>query len=138
MFCIFNNILICSINDLQLLNINNFNFIINCSLEYNKLFENPNYINLNIKEFNIFNIDSLFNIINFIIKNINQKIILLDENGKNNAMVIGLYLFMKYYKINFSYAYDNIKTLTELNNKNYYFFLNNIDLINKDHMEIEC
>jgi hypothetical protein len=52
-------------------------------------------------------------------------------------MVIGLYLFMKYYKINYSYAYDNIKTLTELHNKSFYFFLNNIDLVNKDHMEIE-
>ena len=38
MFCLFENIYICGVNDLNLLNLQHFNYIINCSKNLNNLF----------------------------------------------------------------------------------------------------
>lgn len=132
MFCIFNNIFICSVNELPLLNLNNFNFIINCSNKLSNLINNQNFLNLNIDQLSIENFNEVYN---FILKNINQKIIILDETGKDISMILGMFIVMKYYNVNFDLVYDNIKIYTDLYNKEYYSFLYNYKKIYK--MEIE-
>ena len=123
MFCLFNNIFICSVNELPFLNLNNFNYIVNCSIKLNYLINSNNFININIEHLSDKTIDNFILIYNFIINNINAKIIILDETGKDIAMFLGIFIIMTYYNVDFNNVYDNIKNYTYLHDKNYYLYL---------------
>ena len=122
MFCFLNHIFVCSVDDLQLLNLNNFNCIINCSTNLNNFMYNPNYINLNCDVFNMNSYklfcDIYFFIYDKIIKGL--KIILLDTNGINNAMIIFMFFYMKYYNLCFSDVFIKIKSHIKLNDVCFY------------------
>lgn len=137
MFCLFNNIFICSVNELPFLNLNNFNYIINCSIKLNYLINNNNFININIEHLSDKTIDNFIQIYNFINININSKIIILDETGKDLAMFLGIFIIMKYYNIDFNNVYDNIKNYTHLYDKNYYLYLSYSDNFINNYMEVE-
>ncbi len=124
MFCLFSNIFICGINELSLLNLANYNYIINCNNKFNNMITSPNYINLNIENFNEGNFNLLSDIYTWIENNFtNNKIILLDETGQGNAMFLGLYLIMRSKNENFISVYTNTIKYTNLLDINYYKLL---------------
>ncbi len=124
MFCLFSNIFICGINELSLLNLANYNYIINCENKFNNMITSPNYINLNIENFNEGNFNLLSDIYTWIENNCtNNKIILLDETGQSNAMFLGLYLIMRSKNENFISVYTNTIKYTNLLDINYYKLL---------------
>jgi hypothetical protein len=66
MFCLFDNIYICGIDDLETLNLANFSYILNCSIKLNNFINNLNYINLNLdKPINLL-IENIIGILDFI------------------------------------------------------------------------
>ncbi len=124
MFCLFSNIFICGINELSLLNLANYNYIINCENKFNNMITSPNYINLNIENFNEGNFNLLSDIYTWIENNFaNNKIILLDETGQGNAMFLSLYLIMRSKNENFISVYTNTIKYTNLLDINYYKLL---------------
>ena len=129
MFCLFDNIYFCGINELNSLNLNEIHFILNCSSNLNNLVLNPNYINLNL--FQPINelIGYINNLLNFIFDCLTKKykIILLDESGKDNAIYIGIMFLMKYYKQNFENIYNSLSNYTTIYPKEYYNSISNIE-----------
>jgi hypothetical protein len=123
MFCLFSNILICGIEDLNCLNISNFSYIINCSNKLNNCIVDPNYINLNIETINYSCINLLNQVYNWLEQNIQNKIIILDETGLNNAMSVCIFILMKFLNKSFVDVYNELSTLTKINDKNNYISL---------------
>lgn len=129
MFCLFDHIYFCGVNELNSLNLNNFNYILNCSTNLNNLIVSPNFINLNLSQ-PIENLISNINqILNYILDclNNNLKIILLDETGKDNSISIGIMFLMKLYKRNFNSIYDSFTNYTQIHPKEYYSSIINIE-----------
>ena len=123
MFCLFSNILICGLKDLEYLNISNFTYIINCSTKLNNCIVDPNYINLNIETINYSCINLLNQVYNWLEQNIQNKIIILDETGLDNAMCICIFILMKFLNKSFEDVYNELVKLTKINNKNDYISL---------------
>lgn len=127
MFCLFSNIFVCSYDEINLLNVNNFNYIINCSLKYNSLLQNENYLNLDIDTFNSSNLTKLFEVYTWLEQRLNSKIIIFDETGLDNSIFITIYFMMKYNKTNFSTSFDNIVKIIKLKEKIHYSILQQLD-----------
>ena len=129
MFCLFDNIFICGITELQTLNLSNFNYIFNCSITLNNIIQNSNYINLNLdKPLNllieniIWTLDIIYNsCVN------NHKIILLDETGKDNSIFIGIMFLMKFYNLNFDSIYNSLSNYINIHPKEYYHSILSIE-----------
>ena len=122
MFCLYNNIFVCGINEIGILNINNFNYIVNCT-NNNYTFilnidsNNKNYINLDMK---FFNLAVLNNFYKFFENSNNAKILLLDEDGTGIAMLIGIFVLMKFHNAKFNKIYNSLIQQTKLNEPHYY------------------
>lgn len=123
MFCLFSNILICSLEDLNFLNISNFSYIINCSNKLNNYIVDPNYINLNIDIINYSCVNLLNQVYNWLEQNIQNKIIILDETGLDNGMYLCIFILMKFLNKSFVDVYDELSKLTKINDKNNYISL---------------
>ena len=122
MFCLFDNIYICGINELQTLNLTNFTYILNCSVSINNATNNSNYVNLNLDK----PINMLINNINWTMDFIynscqnGYKIILLDETGKDNSIFIGIIFLIKFYNLNFDTIYNSLSNYINIHPKEYY------------------
>lgn len=122
MFCLFDNIYICGINEIQTLNLANFNYILNCSVQLNNVISSSNFINLNINK----PINQMIDIINWCLNFIYSccvekfKIILLDETGKDNSIFIAIMFLMKYYNLNFDTIYNSFANYICIYPKEYY------------------
>lgn len=131
MFCLFSNIFVCGIQDLNYLNLANFNYIINCENKFNTCITSPNYINLNIDNFNQSNFNLMSDVYTWVENNFNNnKIILLDETGLGNAMILAIYLIMRSKNEQFNTVYTNIGKYISLPVQTYY----NILLINENQI----
>ena len=135
MFCLFENIFICDLEDLNDLNLINFSFILNCSSKFNNCvretnsynetnwFNKSNYINLDIDTKNFNNLTFYEEIYNWLEQYSQKKIIILDQIGLVNGMSLCIYLIMKSSNTSFEIIYDNLSKITKLNNKLFYKFL---------------
>ncbi len=122
MFCLFDNIYICGVNEISSLNLLNFNYILNCSMSLNNIMSNPNFINLNFdKPINML-VNNIIYTLDFIFNSYKEghKIILLDETGKDNSIFIGIMFLMKYYNTNFDSIYNSISNYASIYPKDYY------------------
>ena len=128
MYCLFDMIYTCSVQELENLNLSNFEYIINCSVNLNNVLMYSNIINANLNRplnFMISDIIQLIdNIYNCHISGI--KIILLDETGIDNSMFITIMFLMKYHNKNFESIYSLISFNKLIHPKEYY---NSINLI---------
>lgn len=134
MFCLFDMIYVCGINELENLNLNKISSIINCSIQLNNCFTNHNITNLNIINANLnkpinFMIQDIIQILNYIYDccSLGKKIILVDENGIDNSMFITIMFLMKYHKKKFDEIYSSIILYTNLHPKEYYSSINLIE-----------
>lgn len=128
MFCLLNSIYILGVNELNFLNLNNFNYIINCSISLNNMFSNPNYINLNLdKSINLM-INTIVQLFDFLYKCLqsNLKVILLDESGKDNSIFLCIMFMMKYYKKDFETIYFTLSNFLQIHPKEYYNSINDV------------
>lgn len=129
MFCLFDNIYFCGINEIKSLNLEQINYILNCSPNLTNLVSGTNCINLNLYQ----SIDTLIphitETLNFIFDCLSKKykIILLDESGKDNSIFIGIMFLMKYYKQNFSNIYDSLSNYASIHPKEYYNSISSIE-----------
>ncbi len=123
MYCLFSNIYICGLNELNLLNLSNFTFIINCSKKFNTLIQSPNFLNINEDTFNLKNFELLEQIYQWLEKNYQSRVIILDETGLDNAMLICIYIIMKSSNTSFHLVYDNLNKTIKLREKNHYKIL---------------
>ena len=129
MFCLFDNIYICGINEIQTLNLANFNYILNCSVTLNNVIQCSNFINLNLdKPINLL-IENIILILDFIYNSCmcNHKIILLDETGKDNSIFIGIMFLMKMYNLNFDSIYNSLSNYICIHPKEHYHFILSIE-----------
>ena len=145
MFCLFDLIYICGINELENLNINNFLSILNCSTQLNNSLLCQNVINANLnKPINLMIYD-IIQILEYIYNccSVNKKIIIVDENGIDNAMFITIMFLMKYYKKNFEEIYSTIILYKNIHPKEYYcsismieyYLINNFSNINNNFVQ---
>jgi hypothetical protein len=98
------------------------NYVINCSINLNNLFIDPNYINLNITKFDFSTLEILNKLVDFISYKIsqNQNIFLLCENGINHSLIVGMFLIMKIHKINYNDVYYYLSSIHQINNYDFY------------------
>jgi hypothetical protein len=137
MFCLYNNIYICGINEVPVFNLNNFNYIVNCTNNnYNTILNitqnSTNYATIDLSYFNLFVLNNFYSFVQSI--NSNTKILLVDENGISNASIVGIFLLMKLHNSKFSNIYNSLKLTVNLNT---YFYYNNLviyeqQIINKN------
>lgn len=129
MFCIFDMIYVCGINELNNLNLNNFSSIINCSSQLNNSLLSQNVINANLNKPINFMVSYIIQILDYIYNccSLGKKIIIVDENGIDNAMFITIMFLMKYYKKNFETIYSTITLLKNIHPKEYYSSINLIE-----------
>ncbi len=129
MFCLFDMIYVCGINELNNLNLNNFSSIINCSPQLNNSLSGQNVINANLNQPINFMISIIIQILDYIYNccSLGKKIILVDENGIDNAMFITIMFLMKYYKKNFETIYSTIVLYKNIHPKEYYSSINSIE-----------
>jgi len=129
MFCLFDYIYFCGVNELESLNLTNFNYILNCSINLNNLIISPNYINLNLNQPIQNLIPYIIQSLEFILNCLNNKnkIILLDETGKDDSIIVGIMFLMKIYNKNFNSIYDSISNYTQIHPKEYYSSIMNIE-----------
>lgn len=140
MFCLFNNIYICGINEIHSLNLSNFNYILNCSSSLNNIISNSNFINLNFDKPIGMLVNNIIWTLDFIYNSYIQgnKIILLDETGKDNSIFIGIMFLMKYYNANFDSIYNSISNYASIHSKEYYSSILSIEyFIIKSNLLIE-
>lgn len=124
MFCLMNNIYICSLHDLNMLNLSSVTYIINCDKKLNNYITNKNYLNLDVDSFNNNNYIKIKEAVEFIYKHHqSSKIIILDETGIDNAMRLCIFLLMKIYKMDYLSIYNILANLTKLNTLNNYYDL---------------
>ncbi len=124
MFCIFSNIYICGINELNILNLSNFGYIINCCSKYNNLYNSPNFINLNDENLLVKNRLELYDTMyKWLETNFQSKIIILDETGLDNGMLICMYILMRAQNNQFNIVYENVNKIIKINEKSKYKFL---------------
>jgi hypothetical protein len=129
MFCLFKNIFISDLEDLNDLNLTNFSFILNCSSKFNNCVRGPNglnnsnYINLNLDTKNYHNLIFYEQIYNWLEKHYQHKIVILDQIGLANGMSLCIYMIMKSSNTPFEIIYDILSKITKLNNKLFYKFL---------------
>jgi hypothetical protein len=111
MFVFLEEIYVCSIDDLNILNLSNFSYILNCSNELNNFIVNPNFFNLGIERPSFMNLNIILQAYDFIKKayESKKKIILLDKTGKDNAIFMLLVFMIKQYNINLETAYESLK-----------------------------
>lgn len=103
------NIIIGSPSELTQI-INSVHYIINCSIALNNKLIHPNYINLNISQFNYGSLqilNSMFDFINLKIR-LNQNIFLLCETGIDNSLIVGMFIMMKLHNSYFKNIYYQI------------------------------
>jgi hypothetical protein len=124
-------------DDINLLNLANFNYIINCSIKYNNVISHQHYYNLNISSITANNIMLLDQIYTWCQKNSNSKIIILDDITLINAMTICMYFIMNNSKISFEKTYNALNKYTKLLCKNNYKILNEISTYLDNRMEID-
>lgn len=129
MFCLFDNIYICGINEIQTLNLQNFTYILNCSINLNNIIQSSNFINLNLDKPIDLLIENIISILDFIYNSCacNYKIILLDETGKDNSIFIGIMFLMKIYNLNFDSIYNSLSNYICIHPKEYYNFILSIE-----------
>jgi len=129
MFCLFDLIYVCSVNELENLNLNNFSSIINCSIHLNNSLHYQNVINANLNRPINFMISDIIQILEYIYNccSLNKKIIIVDENGIENAMFIAIMFLMKYYKKKFEEIYSTIILYKTIHAKEYYSSINLIE-----------
>ena len=103
------NIIIGNPYDLSLV-LDKVNYIFNCSSNLNNLIIHQNYLNLNISSFSydsLYPLLNLYNYINNILIN-QQNVFILCVTGINHSLVVGMFIIMKLYNINFDIVYHNI------------------------------
>lgn len=129
MFCLFDLIYVCGTNELENLNVNNFLSIINCSLHLNNSIQFQNVINANLNRPMSYMISDIIQILEYIYDccSLNKKIIIVDENGIENAMFITIMFLMKYYKKKFIQIYSTIILYKKIHPKEYYSSINSIE-----------
>lgn len=128
MFCIFDTIYVCGINELENLNLTKFIHIINCSDKLNNAIVNNKVINANLnKPINLM-VNYILELLEFIYTNANSgnKIILVDESGVDNAMFIVIMFLMKLSNKNFETIYQTISASKNIHPKEYYNSINTI------------
>lgn len=129
MLCLFDMIYVCGINEFENLNLNIFSSIINCSLQLNNYFTNQNVINANLDRPINYMIYDIIQILYYMYNcyNLGKKIIIVDENGIDNAMFIAIMFLMKYHKKNFESIYSTIILHKNIHPKEYYSSINLIE-----------
>ena len=129
MFCLFDLIYVCGVNEIENLNINNFSSIVNCSLHLNNSLPYQNVINANLNRPINFMISDIIQILEYIYNccSLNKKIIIVDKNGIDNAMFITIMFLMKYYKKKFEEIYTTIILYKNIHPKEYYYSINLIE-----------
>jgi hypothetical protein len=123
MFCHFNNLFISSSNQLDLLNIHTFDYVVNINpenLNYN-LFKNV--INYNIDFFNIDSFNAITNLYDFILLHLFTKKILIINNENNIADVFFIFFLMKFYNKNYDTVFNMLQLNIDTSLKKQYSFL---------------
>jgi hypothetical protein len=147
MFCQFNNLFISSIDQLSLLNINAFDYVLNISNQSSNIQIDmyPNVFNYNIDFFNNNSHNDINSLYDFIISQIYNKKILLINNENNNADVFFIFFLMKFYNKNYDIVFNMLQLNIDLSLKKKYSFLrkfihgnNNIEnnISNSDLMDV--
>lgn len=133
MFCLFSNIFFCGYEEINLLNLSNFSYVLNCIEEYNNFLSDSNYININLNSSNLDNVAIYEEIYKWLESNSNTRIIILDYTGYDYSMQICMYLIMKLYNRSFLSIYEELSKITTLAEKSYYKFLqiNEMNIIKK-------
>lgn len=141
MIKIHTNIIIGNLIDLQNL-INNTTFIINCSSNYQKLFEHPHFLNLNLHN-PLYDTYSILEQVYFFISSkivFNQNIFILCDSGISDSLTVGIFFLMKFYNMNYKTVYNNLSLHYKINSYNYYSKLVNfekhIKLYKNDDMDL--
>jgi hypothetical protein len=129
MFCLFDRIYICSIEELENLNISNFSYIINCSIQLNNILTYQNVINTNFDKPIYFIINNIIQLLEYIYNCYisGLKIILVDETGIDNSMFITIMFLMKYHKKNYDTIYSTITFYKNIHPKEYYISISSIE-----------
>jgi hypothetical protein len=135
MIKIHSNVVIGSTSDLNQI-LTHVHYIINCSTNLNNLFVHPNYLNLNITQFSIGSLQILNSVYDFINSKIqlNQNIFILCENGIGNSLIVGMFLAMRLYKLNYNQVYYQIATKHSVNHYDFYSGLKHFEpqILNRD------
>lgn len=129
MFCVFDTIYMCGINELENLNLINFAHIINCSDKLNNVITNNKVINANLNKPINFMIHHILELLEFIYTNANsgKKIILVDETGVDNVIFIGIMFMMKLLNKNFVTIYQIISANKIIHPEEYYNSIKTIE-----------
>ena len=137
MFCHFNNLFISSFNQLNLLNIHSFDYVININpknLNYNLP---KNIINYNIDFFNIDSVNAIINLYDFILLHLFNKKILIINNENNIADVFFIFFLMKFYNKNYDTVFNMLQLNIDTSLKKQYSFLRKfIHNYNSDLMDV--
>ena len=115
------NILIGSPTDF-IPNIDYVHYIINCSTSLNNAIVHSNYLNLNITQFTLESLNILNAVFEFINNKIslNQNIFLLCETGIDYSLIVGIFIVMKKFNLNYHNAYYKIANIYKIKSYEYY------------------
>lgn len=118
------NIIVGSPNDLAFV-FQTVNYIINSSPSLNNLINHPNFINFNINSFSFDTLQPLVNLAEFVKNKIslNQNIFLLCESGLLNSLILGMFIIMKFYNLDFDTVFQNISNTYHIHPYNSYSLL---------------
>ena len=121
MIKIHSNILIGSPSDLTQI-ANSVHYIINCSTHLNNIIVHQNYLNLNITQFTAESLNILNSVYDFINNKIllNQNVFLLCDSGIGHSLIVGMFLIMKLFNLNYYNTYHKIATIHKINSYEFY------------------
>lgn len=128
MIKIHQNIIVGSINELAQL-LNSVHYVINCSVNLNNSIVNPNYLNANIYNFSLQTLPTLNSIYDFVCGQIalGKNIYLSCETGLNQSLIVGMFIMMKMFNLNFYNVYLKICCTNKINPYDYYAGLTNYE-----------
>lgn len=138
MFLINNSLYVGSINELNVINNNNINYIINCSTNLTLAYNDINYSTLDLYKFHNNTLYILNELHIFIDKQVSQKrnVYILCDSGKNISMFIGIFYVMNKYKLSFNYVFNYINSQITLD-YNYFLPLRSIIIDESTDMDID-
>jgi hypothetical protein len=122
------NIIVGSINELAQV-LNTVHYIINCSVNLNNYMVHPNYLNTNIQKFSLETLPTLNSIYDFVYQQVSlgKNIFLCCETGTNQSLIIGMFIIMKMFNINFYNVFYKIFYTNKINSYEYYSGLVNYE-----------
>lgn len=129
MFCLFDQIYTCGVQELGNLNLQNFTYIVNCSVQLNNILTHQNVINANLDKPLHYMINDIIQLLNSIYNCYvsGLKIILVDETGIDNSMFVMMMFLIKYHKKNYDTIYSTISLYKNIHPKEYYISISSIE-----------